>query len=170
MAEETKTRRSWTDDQKREVLAHGEQHGDAAAIEHYKLAGSVYRRWKKEFSGTNPKTGRKLKWTPEKVAEVMKYRETHSITDTIAKFKISGSQIHQWKTGKVYYKSKKLARANGAPVHLHGGGNGIGPSTEGLIMLKRWYKAELDFIRKGNTPPTHSVYAVLALRALSGDE
>lgn len=171
MAEDTKTtRRTWTDEQKREVLAYGNEHGTAAAVEHYKLATSVYRRWKKEF-GAKP-TGRKLKWTPEKIAEVMKFRETHTITETIAKYKISGSQIHQWKTGKVYYKSKKQARLNGASVKVHGGGNGIGASDEVRIHLRNYEKARLKWIRadERNTPPPYDVFAELALRALREEE
>ena len=107
---------------------------------------------------------RKLKWPPERQAQVLEYAKTHTNAETLAHFKISSSQLHVWKTGKTYYKSKK---ANGAQPPSAAGGE---PNKAALIWLERWHKGYLANIRRGGNPTPYDLDAEHARRALRGEE
>lgn len=99
------------------------------------------------------------KWTPEKIQEVLDYRRTHKWRETLAKFHISGGQLHVWQTGVNYPKKRKVTargKANGAAA------NGLAqlPEKDALIWLERWRQAYFDRM-KAETPSAASVLAAL---------
>lgn len=94
------------------------------------------------------------KWTPEKRAEVLEYRKTHSARETLLRFKISSGQLYQFQHPG-YYNKRKQHKANGAA-------NGLAtlPQKDALMWLERWRAAYFDRL-KAETPSAQSVLTAL---------
>lgn len=152
-----KVRRSYTDEDKAKILSYEAEHGPKITAEHFNIVTSMIARWKRQARPVVQ--GRPRKWTPEKIKAVLDYRKTHTHTETLAHFKVSGGQIHAWQTGKDtnYYKRLRAEKANGAT-------NGLGelPHREALQWLGRWRQAYFDQL-KAETPSAETV-----LKALRG--
>lgn len=100
------------------------------------------------------------KWPPEKVAEVLAFRKTHSYRETLKHFAISSGQLHVWQSDLPpgYYskrgKAKREKQGNGL--------NGIVqlPEKDALMWLERWRQAYFDRV-KAETPLAADVLAAL---------
>lgn len=151
-----KVRRQFTDEDKAKILAHNAEHGPKVTAGHFNIATSMINRWMHQVQPQRAKgQWRKKKWTPQKVAAVLEYQKTHTNTETMARFKISSSQLSLWRRGLTHVPKRK---ANGA----HPTTNGLGalPERDALMWLERWRQAYFDRM-KAETPSAASVLEAL---------
>ena len=167
------TRRTYTPEDKQKILAHLAGHGPKVTAEHFNVATSMISRWRHKAAETASKPTkpvqrkkgqwRRKKWTNEKIAAVLAFRQTHTHKETKKRFNVGSSQLSLWSRGftRNPYERKR-------PVATRGNGHSAGPlgvmdlpAKDALMWLERYYAAYLRQVRQ-EAPGPVDLYKILS--------